>query len=77
MLRSQSESAQSESGLAIHHTGTMDIQDTAMAITRGATTAITGVTHLTEQVTTVAGLTMAIGITSITNVTITTTKRMD
>jgi hypothetical protein len=52
-----------------------DIQD-IMVITRAATTAITGVIHIIEHITILAGriITAAVGITSITSVITTATK---
>ena len=76
MLRFQLDSAQPGLDSDIPPTDTAtDIRD-IMVITRAATTAITGVIHITERITIVAGriTTAAVGITSITSVTTTGTK---
>ena len=74
MLRYRLESDQLELESVILHMG-MAIQD--MAITRAAITAIMEVTRITERIIIVGDLTtVAIDITSITSVIITTTNRM-
>jgi hypothetical protein len=71
MLRFRLESAQLGSDSVIQHTATAttDIRD-IMVITRAAITATTGVTHITERITTVVGRTTPtdIAITSIRSV---------
>src|SRR5206468_7917675 len=75
-LRFQSGSEESGSDLVTPHTGTAtDIRDTTVTI-RAAITAITGVLHITDRITTPDGrtTTAAIEFTSIIGITITATK---